>query len=331
MSSWHQAPASITRSGFGDPSQKMTVAANARAEKKIVEHDYQRADCAGGFAAAANSAVQESIRSRGTLDIVFREGSGRHCLARSFQSGCLRLRVPRPGNPAEKPSVVIINTAGGITGGDRLQQSLRWGRGASATVTTQAAEKVYRALSHAGAPTATIETTLQVEQGARAEWLPQETILFDGSRLRREARVLLDEDVAFLGVEALVLGRAAMGETLRSASLSDRLRIWRGGRLVYADAFVLDGEIDRLMHRAAIGGGARASAVIVKAVPGVSAQLGPVRQALACARGRAAASAWHGLLAIRLLAADGESLRHDIAAALAVLREGRPLPRVWRC
>lgn len=296
----------------------------------IARHD-RTADGGDEVTAAANSAVQDSIRSRGTLDIAFREGNGRHCLARSFQSGCLRLRVPRPESPTEAPSAVIINTAGGITGGDRLRQSLRWTRGASVTVTTQAAEKVYRALSHAGAPSAIIETTLQVEQGAHAEWMPQETIMFDGSRLRREAQVLLDKDVTFLGVEAVVFGRAAMGETLRSASLSDRLRIWRGGRLVYADALVLDGEIDQLMRRAAIGAGARATAVIVNAAPGAPAQLGPVREALAGARGRAAASAWNGLLAIRLLAPDGESLRHDIASALAVLREGRPLPRVWRC
>lgn len=296
----------------------------------IARHD-RTADGAGEAVAATNSAVQNSIRSRGTLDIAFRGGNPRHCLARSFQSGCLRLRVPRRESPTEAPSAVVINTAGGITGGDRLQQSLRWTRGAGVTVTTQAAEKVYRALSHVGAPSAIIETTLQVERGARAEWLPQETILFDGSRLRREAQVLLDEDVAFLGVEALVLGRAAMGETLRSASLSDRLRIWRGGRLVYADALVLDGEIDQLMGRAAIGAGARAMAVIVNAAADAPAQLGPVREALGGARGRAAASAWNGLLAIRLLAPDGESLRHDIAAALAVLREGRPLPRVWRC
>lgn len=282
-------------------------------------------------AAGTARAVQGLIRSCGELDIAFREGSQRHCLARSFQSGCLRLRVPRQEDPVDAPSAVIINTAGGITGGDRLRQSLRWTRGAAVTVTTQAAEKVYRALSHAGAPSATIETTLQVEHGAHAEWLPQETILFDGSRLRREAQILLDEDVAFLGVEALVLGRAAMGETLRSASLSDRLRIWRGGRLVYADALVLDGEIDRLMRRAAIGDGARAMAVIVNAAPNAPARLGRVREALSAARGRAAASAWNGLLAIRLLAPDGESLRHDIATALAVLREGRPLPRVWRC
>lgn len=309
----------------------MNSVAIARHDKPAPRAEEAAAGSSSSTLAVGTKAVQRSIRSHGVLDIAFRGGHHRHSLARSFQSGCLRLRMPRPEGPEDTPSAVIINTAGGITGGDRLRQSLRWTGGARVAVTTQAAEKVYRALSHAGAPAAAIETTLQVERGAHAEWLPQETILFDGSRLRREAQVLLDEDVTFLGVEALVLGRAAMGETLRSASLSDRLRIWRGGRLVYADALMLDGEIDGLMRRAAIGAGARAMAVIVNAAPGAPARIGDVREALAGARGQAAASAWNGLLAVRLLAPDGESLRHDIATALAVLRDGRPLPRVWRC
>lgn len=275
------------------------------------------------------AALQYRIRSRGALDIVFRAGNHRSPLARSFQSGCLRLRVPRAETASEAPAAVIINTAGGITGGDSLVQSFRWEQGARATVTTQAAEKVYRALAD-GSP-ATIDTTLHVGAGAHAEWLQQEAILFDGSALTRQARVLLDARATFLGIEAVVLGRAAMGERLRSGHLSDCLRIWREGRLVYADAMVLDGEIDRLMRRAAIGGGMRAMAVIVHAAPGAPALLPAVRAALAEPRGCAAASAWNGLLAVRLLAPDGEALRHDIASAFAVLREGRPLPRVWRC
>ena len=272
-------------------------------------------------------ATQQLIRSKGVLDIAFTRRGPRTVIGRGFQSGCLRLRSPRTENADEPGSAVIINTAGGIAGGDVLRQSLAWGPGTRATVTTQAAEKVYRALSGA----ARIETTLEVASGAQAEWLPQETILFDSSRLSRETRILLAEDTAFLGVEALVLGRAAMGEQLRSGALSDRLRIWRGGRLVYADALALEGDIAGLVNRAAIADGARALAVIVSAAPACAALLDPLRTALAASRGRAAASAWNGLLAVRLLAPCGESLRHDIALALAVLRAGRPLPRVWRC
>ncbi len=237
------------------------------------------------------------------------------------------MRLPRGESAGEAPCAVLINTAGGVAEGDRIEQAVAWDEGARATVATQAAEKVYRALARGSE----IETRLEVARGAQAEWLPQETILFDGARLRREAKIILAEDVSFLGVEAVVLGRAAMGETMRAGSLRDRMRIWRGGRLIYADTLALDADVEALMARASIGGGASAMAVLVHASDRASSLIEPVREALEDAKGRAAASTWNGLLAVRLLAPDGETLRHDIGAALAVLRDGRPLPRVWRC
>jgi urease accessory protein len=284
-------------------------------------------DAPGRDSGQSRGQVPRSLRSQGAVDISFRKREGRSAIDRSFQSGCLRMRLPRAESAGEAPCAVLMNTAGGVAEGDRLDLRVRWGRDTLATVTTQAAEKVYRALAAGCA----ISTELTVERGARAEWLPQETILFDACRLRRDARIVLEEDVTFLGVEAVVLGRAAMGETMRSGSLRDRMRIWRNGRLIYADTLALDGDIAALTQRAAIGGGARAMAVIVHASDSAAALLDPVRDALADARALAAASSWNGLLAVRLLAPDGETLRHDIALALSALREGRPLPRVWRC
>lgn len=273
------------------------------------------------------AAVPQFLRSQGALDLSFRRRGAATVIDRSFQSGCLRMRLPRAEHRDEAPCAVLINTAGGVAAGDVLRQDIAWGEDTVATVTTQAAEKVYRALS-AGA---SISTRLDVARGASAEWLPQETILFDACDLRRDAQIVLAEDVTFLGLEAVVLGRTAMGETVSSGALRDRMRIWRSGRLVYADTLALDGEIDTLMRRAAIGGGAKGMAVIVRASADAPRLLDPVREALAGARALAAASSWNGLLAVRLLAPDGETLRHDIALALAALREGRPLPRVWRC
>lgn len=272
-------------------------------------------------------AVPQFLRSQGRIDASFDVRRGRVALTRSFQSGCMRVRVPRGESPLDPPCAVLLNTAGGVAEGDSIDLAVNWGEGAVATVTTQAAEKVYRALA-AGSQ---ISTRLTVARGARAEWLPQETILFDEFRLKRDAQIMLDEDVTFLGVEAVVLGRTAMGETVRTGSLRDRMRIWRNGRLIYADTLALDGEIDGLMKRAAIGNGAKAMAVIVHASEGASAWLAPVRDALGDARGLAAASCWNGLLAVRVLSTDGETLRHDVALALSALREGRPLPRVWNC
>lgn len=276
---------------------------------------------------AARSTVPDSLRSKGAVNLSFHRRDGRFTLGRTAQSGCLRARFPRPGGSDEAPCAVLINTSGGVAEGDRLEHRIAWEEDSFATVTTQAAEKVYRALASGSA----IETRLEVACGARAEWLPQETILFDGCRLRRDAQVVLAQDVTFLGVEAVVLGRHAMGETVRHGSLRDRLRIWRNGRLIYADTLALEGDVAALMNRSAIGDGAAAMAVLVHASDAAASLLEPVRVALETARGRVAASSWNGLLAVRMLAPDGETLRADIAAALRVLCEGRPLPRVWRC
>lgn len=274
-----------------------------------------------------NVAVPHFLRSRGEIDLSFRLRGGRVAIDRSYQSGCLRMRLPRGESPSDPPCAVLMNTAGGVADGDRLDLAVGWGEDTVATVTTQAAEKVYRALT-AGCR---VSNRLTVARGASAEWLPQETILFDACRLHRDAQIVLAEDVTFLGVESVVLGRTAMGETVRSGALRDRMRIWRNGRLIYADTLALDGEIETLMRRAAIGNGAKAMAVIVHASDTAKARLDPVRDALADAQGLAAASSWNGLLAVRLLARDGETLRHDVALALSALRDGKPLPRVWRC
>lgn len=271
--------------------------------------------------------VPRLLRSMGSADLSFiRDGDSTRA-KRTFQSGCIRVRIPRTEHAGEAPCAVLINTAGGLAEGDCVEQRVQWGQNAVATVATQAAEKVYRALADG----AQISTRLEVERGAHAEWLPQETILFDNARLRRDAQIVLAEDVTFLGVEAIVLGREAMGESVHNGSLNDRMRIWRNGKLVYADTLSLEGNIADLMSSTAIGGGARTMAVLVHASDRAASFLEPVREALGGVHGRAAASSWNDLLAVRMLAPDGESLRHDIAVALSVLREGRPLPRVWRC
>ncbi len=266
------------------------------------------------------------VRSRGEIRLGFRYQDGRTRIAAGYQGGCLRFRMPRL-SPRESPSAVLINTSGGLAGGDRLTQRIDWGAGSAAIVTTQAAEKIYRAVDEP----AIIDTRLHVGAGARAEWLPQESIVFDRARLVRDTQVRLSADADFLGIEAVVLGRTAMGELVETGLLGDRWRIWREGRLIYADALKLDGRIDDLMRRPAIGAGARAMAVIIAARPGAATLLAPLRLALEGARGTVAASSWNGMTVARLLAGDGAILRHDVLLTLASLREGRPLPRVWSC
>lgn len=256
----------------------------------------------------------------------FAQRGGPATLDRSYQAGCLRLRLPRRAD-GDRPCAILINTSGGLAEGDRLRQRFEWEAASSGTVTTQAAEKIYRALSEG----CSIRTDIVVARDADAEWLPQETILFDRARLDRDTRITLAEDSHFLGVEAITLGRTAMSEQMRSGMLRDSLRIIRAGRLIYADRLQLDGNIDALMERRAIANGARAIAVILCVGVSAAAMLAPLRDALANAASLFAASCWNGVLAARMLAPDGATLRRDLVRALSVLRDGRALPRVWSC
>src|SRR5262249_42190125 len=230
-------------------------------------------------------------------------------------------RARSPGPRAETPAAVIVNTAGGIAGGDRHALNVDVGAGARLTVTTAAAEKVYRSLG----PESVIEVRLSLGAGARLAWLPQETILFDRARLRRTIAVDLAENADLILVEAVTFGRTAMGETVRQGSLFDCWRVRRDGRLVFAETARLDGAIaERLRAPAVAAGGAAMATMLI--VPGDEARLAALRQQAGW-QGEVGFSVWNGLAVARFLARDGARLRQDIITALGAL--GTRLPRLW--
>lgn len=270
--------------------------------------------------------AQRLQRAEGRARLAFKRRGEATALDQLYQQGVLRLRLPRV-EPGEPPEAVLLNTAGGLTGGDRVRLDVAWGGGTAAAVSGQAAERVYRALDDV----ALVRTQLTLGVGAAGEWLPQETILFDGAALDRELQVRLDGGARFLGVEMLVFGRAAMGEEVKTGRLRDAWRVWRDGRLVFAEALALEGDLARALGRPAAAAGMTAMALLLLAAPDAEARLPALREALESAEGLAAASAWNGLLLARFAAPDGAALRRDLLPALALLRDGRSPPRVWRC
>ncbi|QYZ71584.1 urease accessory protein UreD [Neotabrizicola shimadae] len=219
--------------------------------------------------------------------------------------------------------IVFLNTAGGLTSGDRLSYALQAAPGLSATATTQTAERAYRAPSGP----AQMVVSHRVGQGARLDWLPQETILFDGASLERRTEIALEGDAACLMLEAVVMGRAAMGETLARVHLSDRRYILRDGAPVLVEPLRL--ETAALTAGPAVLDSARAFATLAFVAAGAEDALAPVRRVLDEPGTSGAASGWDGRLVVRLLAVDGWPLRRQILRLLAVLRPG-PLPRVWQ-
>ena len=265
-------------------------------------------------------------RSDGEVRLAFKRRGRRSVLARLYQRGAAKVRLPQTER-ADAPEAVLINTAGGVAGGDRFAFDVALAEGAAALVTTQAAERIYRSLGD----TADIRNRLRIAARAHLEWLPQETILFDQARLTRRLDIDMAADAEVIVLEAIVLGRTAMGEYVRSGTIIDRWRLRRGGRLVFADALRLAGAIDATLAGRATARGAKALATVVCATPRAADVLGAARAALATARHPAGASSWNDLVVMRLAAPDGQSLRRTLERLLIAIRGGAKLPRVWQC
>jgi urease accessory protein len=230
------------------------------------------------------------------------------------ESGAAKIRVPRGSREA-----ILINTGGGIAGGDAFSFDLSCGAGADLTVTSQAAERVYRTLG----PPAIIEASLGVGGGGTFSWLPQECIVFNGASLRRSYTVSLEARARFLAVEPIVFGRMEMGEIVDSIALKDRWRISRAGSLIHADDFVVG---PALVQSTATLNGARAMATLIYVAEDAERHVDKVRGALGESGG---ASAWNGKLVARILAKDSFHLRKSLIPVLYAIIGREAVPKIW--
>lgn len=266
----------------------------------------------------APPASMQRIQGRAAAEI----GPGGRILG-LHQQGSAKVMLPKMhGRP---PEVVFLNTAGGVTGGDRLSYQLDVTAGASAVGTTQTAERAYRAKSDFGQ----ISTQLSVGEKASLHWLPQELILFEASVTERDLHVEMAGDAEVLILETLVLGRAAMGEQLCSVSLFDRRSVRRGGRLVMTEPFSIT-SADLEPAKLAGLNGALALASLSLFAPDAEDRIGAVRAVLPTDGSvLAAASAWDGRITARFMGSDAYALRRVVARAVETVTRG-PLPRVWQ-
>lgn len=264
-------------------------------------------------------------RTEGSVRLGFVRADGRTALGSLRQSGAARVRFPKPMAGGD-PEAVLLNTAGGLTGGDRIDVEVALAAGAAATVTSAASEKIYRALEGE----AEVRVRLDLDDGARLAWLPQPTIVFDRARLNRRTDVAITGNAQFLAVETLVFGRAAMGEDVHHGAARDAWRVRRDGRLVFADTLRVDGAVAKVLDRGATLGGARAVAMLLWAAPDAASRLDEVRGLLQDAPCAAGSSTWNALLVVRLAAQDSRTLLATLEPLVAYTT-GRPVPRVWQC
>ena len=256
-------------------------------------------------------------RAIGALRIGARDGNR---LSDLRQQGASKAFFPR--HAGSDLLAVTLNTAGGVTGGDRFAVRGEAATNSRLTLTTQTAERIYKAQP---GQTARMTTDLVIAEGGRIDWLPQETILFDRARLRRRLDVRMAADACFLGVETLVLGRALMGERVETAVLKDDVRITRAGELVFADAIALDGAVADRMAATWCGGPAGCIASITCVTPDAERHL-PRLRALMPATGGVSLIR-DGVLFARLLMPDSFDMRRVLIPILTALRG--PLPPTW--
>ncbi len=263
-----------------------------------------------------------SIRAMGGLRARFVARDGSTALADLNERGGYRMGLP--STFATHAEAIQVNTGGGVIGGDQLVFDVHAERGADVVYTTQSAERIYRSLG----PAAEIDVRMTLEPGSRLDWLPQQTILYSGARLKRRFEIDLAGDSRLLLVEALTFGRTDSGEVLGHGLIHDVWRVRRDHQLIYADALRLDGDIARLLARPAISSGDRAAGLLLYVAPDAADRLDVVRLALDAAECDHGASARGGVLIVRFLGPDPAGVRDGMIRAIGQL-SARPLPRVW--
>ena len=271
--------------------------------------------------AAAQDKVFNANRAVGRIALAVAAHEGRTRRVRVHEEGSLRVRFPN-ADPGECEAI-IINTAGGIAGGDQFDFDIAVDAGARLTVSGAAAEKIYR--THG--PDSEISVRLDVKAGAALRWLPQETILFDRTRVSRQIDVDLADGASIVLAEAIIFGRSAMGEAVNDGKMFDRWRVRRNGRLLFAETLNLDGAIaQKLSEKAVADGGVAIATLLV--IPGDDTVSSLVRALQERFASEVGVSAWNGIAVIRFCARDGACLRRDLTMVLGALDLGT-VPRLW--
>ena len=280
---------------------------------------------------AGNPSDNDLQRAEGSCRIVLSGSESGTRVIDVFQRSPIRVMFPRIGGAAVNEAV-LINTAGGIAGGDRLECGVTALADASIAVTSQAAEKVYRALDEP----ARITTKLKACEGAKLAWLPQETIVFNCARLSRETEIEFSSGAQLLALEWRVLGRAAHGEEMVGGHITETWRVKKDGRLIWADSFRATDEMFSHLHRNALLSNCKAVGTLIYFGPALDARLEFVRNIARSLECHCAATSVGGLIVVRFAAEVSSDLRLALRSFLQQFsRELEPgpfrVPKMWSC
>jgi urease accessory protein len=243
------------------------------------------------------------------------------------------LRVQKALHP-EGPAVchsIVLHPPGGIVGGDHLTIHAAAASGAHALITTPGATKLYRSDGRR----ASQAVRIHVANGACIEWLPQETIIYDGALAELSHTVVLAPGATYLGWEILCWGRPAAGERFASGSMRQAVRIDLGAKPLWREMARVNGG-DKLFSAAAGLAGASVSATLLAAGHATANDLlAQCRAVLPAADSRCGVTRMSDLLVARFVGHSGEAAREYFSALWkllrpAILRRHAVPPRIWR-
>jgi urease accessory protein len=291
--------------------------------------DVSRSDASG--AGGGNVRDADLERANGAGRIVFTSSEKGTRIAEVYEKFPVGLMFPRVGGDLVKEAV-IVNASGGIAGGDRLEIEVVALKNASVVVTTQAAEKIYKALDRP----ALVATKLKACGAAKLAWLPQETIVFNQARIRRQTEIDLCSGAELIALEWMVLGRTAYGEKVVGGYISDSWRIKMDGRLIWVDGFRISDEVFAQLHRKALLSNWKAVGTLVYFGPGLDARLRVLREIAASLDCCCAATIIGAIIVVRVAAAAGSDLRRGLRSLLdqfsRELGSGPfGIPKMWSC
>lgn len=253
-------------------------------------------------------------------------------LAARHHRGPLAFQKPLYPEGAEVCHGIVLHPPGGIAGGDHLVISAKAQPGARVLLTTPGAAKWYRS-EHLPASQ---HLHIRIGGGAALEWLPRETIVFDGARAEMTTEVSLADDACYVGWEMLCLGRSAAGERFRRGRLKLATRIAIDGRLLWLERGFVDGDSPLLDSPVGFAGHAIAGTLLA-----AGRDIAPtlLRQARDCAANEAPAGTAGVTVLPRLLLARylGDSVERGYAFFTQLWRLLRPAllgreacpPRIW--
>lgn len=265
------------------------------------------------------------LRAEGRIALKCRRVGGATRIVDLTESGGYRLKFPEIENKRALHGV-IINTGGGVAGGDRVETAVEAHENSEVTVSSATAERIYRSI---GAETE-IGIRLAVAPGASLNWLPQPTILFSGARLNRTIESDVTGNASLLIAESTVFGRTASGEEMGCGLFRDRWRIRRDGQLIFAEEMRLEGHLGEIMRRPAVAQNANAAALLIHIGPAAENMCEPLRTAFFGCSGVHGVSTWRGMLVMRALANGLSEVQCTFQRALEVLTRGA-VPRAWQC